>query len=90
MVSPSGLLDGDFHFVVIHLPLPEPPLLFYVKPLMRILSFLFCLGLLAALPGCSLWHHKEQPKSSAHIYAGDAPTVHFSQTESAGGHLSTY
>ncbi len=42
---------------------------------------------LSALGACA----RGKPKSSAHIYSGDAPTIKFSnKPESAGGHINTY
>ena len=53
-------------------------------------KFLFAalaLATLAALGACA----RGKPKSSAHIYAGDAPTIKFSnKPESAGGNINTY
>jgi len=44
-------------------------------------------ALALALPACA----SRQPKSSAHLYSGDAPTIKYSdKPESAGGHLQTY
>ena len=50
---------------------------------------LACLALatLATLGACA----RGKPKSSAHIYSGNAPTIKFSdKPESAGGHINTY
>ena len=45
------------------------------------------LATLSALGACA----RGKPKSSAHIYAGDAPTIKFSdKPESAGGNINTY
>ena len=53
----------------------------------RLLLATLALALLTALGACA--HGK--PKSSAHIYAGDAPTIKYSdRAESAGGHINTY
>ncbi len=42
---------------------------------------------LSALGACA----RGKPKSSAHIYAGDAPTIKFSaKPENAGGNINTY
>jgi hypothetical protein len=50
----------------------------------------FVLVMLVVLPGCSLFH-KKKPESSAHMYEGDAPTIHFSdKPENAGGAINTY
>lgn len=39
------------------------------------------------LPACA----QRKPKSSAHLYSGDAPTIKYSnRPETAGGHLQTY
>lgn len=39
------------------------------------------------LPACA---HRP-PKSTAHLYSGDAPTIKYSnRPETAGGHLQTY
>ena len=78
-------------FFGLKLPLPPGAGLHYGTAIMRILLSVLCLGIVASLSGCALWPgHKKQPKSSAHIYAGDAPTVHMTRTESAGGYMSTY
>jgi len=51
---------------------------------------LFLLAALFALSGCSLFH-KGAPKSSAHIYEGDSPTLRFTdKPESAGGQVNPY
>ena len=49
-------------------------------------------ALLAAAVLCSLGAcARGKSKSTAHIYAGDAPTIKFSdKPESAGGHLQAY
>lgn len=45
---------------------------------------------LSALAGCSMFSSKK-PKSSAHMYEGDAPTIHYSdKPEAAGGALNPY
>ena len=53
-------------------------------------KFLFALtaiATLSALGACA----RGKPKSSAHIYAGDGPTIKFSdKPESAGGRINTY
>jgi len=57
-----------------------------LKPLLP----LFLLAALFALSGCSLFHRKA-PKSSAHIYEGDSPTLHFTdKPEAAGGEVNPY
>jgi type IV pilus biogenesis protein CpaD/CtpE len=55
------------------------------KPLLRIfLALVVC-----ALAGCA--GRDKQPKSSAHVYEGDAPTIHYSnEREAAGGPLNPY
>ncbi|HSI15373.1 MAG TPA: hypothetical protein VK961_25225 [Chthoniobacter sp.] len=54
-----------------------------------LLPLLLC-ALLTALSGCSLFH-KGAPKSSAHIYEGDSPTIRFNdRRESAGGEVNAY
>ncbi len=46
---------------------------------------------LNALGGCSLWKKDKQPKSSAHLYEGDAPTITYSdRPEAAGGPINPY
>ena len=54
----------------------------------RAMSRLLLAVLLAfTLAACA----KGPPKSTAHIYAGDAPTIHFSdKPENAGGRINTY
>lgn len=50
---------------------------------------LACLAVatLSALGACA----RGKPKSSAHVYAGDAPTIKFSdKPENAGGNIHTY
>ena len=50
---------------------------------------LACLAIttLSALGACA----RGKPKSSAHVYAGDAPTIKFSdKPENAGGNIHTY
>ena len=48
---------------------------------------LLAVAILSALGACA----RGKPKSSAHIYAGDAPTIKFSKKpESAGGNINTY
>jgi hypothetical protein len=50
-------------------------------------TVLLLLLAITLLPGCA--HRK--PKSSAHMYSGDAPTIKYSsKPETAGGHLHTY
>ncbi len=54
------------------------------KPLVPLLLAVLALS---ALGACA----RSKPKSSAHIYSGDAPTIKFSnKPESAGGHINTY
>jgi hypothetical protein len=56
----------------------------------KLLLRFFCLALLAALPGCSLFH-KKKPETSSHIYEGDAPTIRFSdKPEAPGGEINAY
>lgn len=51
---------------------------------------LFLGALLATLSGCSLFH-KGPPKSSAHLYEGDSPTLRFNdRPEVAGGAVNPY
>jgi len=51
---------------------------------------LVLLVMLGALSGCSLFHKKTE-KSSAHLYEGDAPTMHYiDKPESAGGPITPY
>ena len=53
----------------------------------KLLRTFLAAALLTALGACA----RGRPKSSAHIYAGDAPTIKFSsKPESAGGSLNTY
>ena len=53
----------------------------------KLLLACLIIATLSALGACA----RGQPKSSAHIYAGDAPTIKFSdKPESAGGHLQAY
>ena len=50
---------------------------------------LACLAIatLSPLGACA----RGKPKSSAHVYAGDAPTIKFSdKPENAGGNIHTY
>ena len=56
----------------------------------KLLPRIFCLALLVALPGCSLFH-KKRPETSSHIYEGDAPTIRFSdKPETPGGGINPY
>ena len=51
-----------------------------------LLSALLAVAVLSTLGACS--HGK---KSSAHIYEGNGPSIHFSdKPENAGGHINTY
>ena len=51
-----------------------------------LLPALLAIAVLSTLGACS--HGK---KSSAHIYEGNGPSIHFSdKPESAGGHINTY
>ena len=53
----------------------------------RLLLATLALALLTALGACT----RGKPKSTAHIYAGDAPTIKYSdRAENAGGHINTY
>jgi len=46
--------------------------------------------LVTLLSGCSLFH-KKGPESSAHLYEGDSPSMHYSdKPETAGGALNPY
>jgi len=48
---------------------------------------LAAVAVLAAFGACA----RGKPKSSAHVYAGDAPTIRFSEKpETAGGRINTY
>jgi len=52
-----------------------------------VLPLLVATAVLASICACA----RGKPKSSAHVYAGDAPTIKFSKKpESAGGRLHTY
>ena len=54
------------------------------------IRIVFAALLIAALPGCSLFHKKNQG-SNAHLYSGDAPTIKYSdKPEAAGGEMHTY
>jgi hypothetical protein len=56
----------------------------------KLLLPFFVLLVLLALPGCSLFHKKKDP-SSAHLYEGDSPTLHFTdKPERAGGPITPY
>lgn len=56
----------------------------------RILLPFFLVAVSLALSGCSLFH-KGPPKSSAHIYEGDSPTLRFTdKPEAAGGEVNPY
>ncbi|EDY22288.1 hypothetical protein CfE428DRAFT_0413 [Chthoniobacter flavus Ellin428] len=56
------------------------------KPLLPLLLVVA----LMSLSGCSLFHRKA-PKSSAHIYEGDSPTLRFTdKPEAAGGEVNPY
>jgi hypothetical protein len=58
-----------------------------MRAMQKILLTAFTAAALFALGACT--HGKK--KSTAHIYAGDAPTIKFSdKPESAGGHLNAY
>jgi hypothetical protein len=48
------------------------------------------LVVVVAMPGCSLFHKKEKGPS-AHLYQGDAPTLHFTdRPEKPGGEITPY
>jgi hypothetical protein len=52
--------------------------------------FLLLLVFAVTLPGCSLFH-KKKPQSSAHIYEGDSPDLHFTdRPEKPGGEVNPY
>jgi hypothetical protein len=58
-----------------------------LKAMTKFLLPLCATALLLALGACS---HKK-PKSSAHIYGGDSPTIKYSEKqETAGGYIRTY
>ena len=53
----------------------------------KLLLALFAVATFSALGACA----RGKPKSSAHVYAGDAPTIKFSdKPENAGGNIHTY
>ena len=53
----------------------------------KLLLTLLTVATLSALGACA----RGKPKSSAHVYAGDGPTIKFSEKpESAGGRINTY
>ena len=58
-----------------------------VRGMQKLMLAFLTAATLAALGACA----RGKPKSSAHIYAGDAPTIKFSdKPESAGGNINTY
>lgn len=62
----------------------SPPFATTVRAMSR---FLLAALLALTLAACA----RGQPKSSAHIYEGNAPTIHFSdKPENAGGRINTY
>ena len=62
----------------------SPPFTATLRAMSR---FLLPVLLAFTLAACA----KGKPKSSAHIYAGNAPTIKFSEhPENAGGHINTY
>ena len=53
----------------------------------KLVLALLAVSILSAFGACA----RGKPKSSAHIYAGDAPSIKFSdKPENAGGHINTY
>ena len=56
---------------------------------MRLILLCSCLAAIAVLPACSSGNKK--PKSEAHIYSGNSPTIRFSaEQERAGGAIHSY
>jgi hypothetical protein len=61
-----------------------------LRAMSKILALLSLLVALVALSGCSLFH-KKQPRSSAHLYEGDSPTLRYTdRPETAGGAVNPY
>lgn len=57
------------------------------RAMQKILVPLLGAAVLFALGACA----RGQPKSSAHMYRGDAPTIKYNdKPETAGGHIHTY
>ena len=58
-----------------------------MRAMQKLLLAFIATAILCALGACA----RGKPKSSAHIYAGDAPTIKFSdKPETAGGNINTY
>ena len=58
-----------------------------VRPMQKFLLACLAIATLSPLGACA----RGKPKSSAHVYAGDAPTIKFSdKPENAGGNIHTY
>ena len=57
---------------------------------MRLILICSCLAAIAVIPACS-WGKDKKPKSEAHVYSGNSPTLRFSaEQERAGGSLTSY
>jgi hypothetical protein len=58
----------------------------------QLLLRIFLVAVLGTLPGCALWPGKnKKSQSGAHLYEGEAPTMHYSdKPENAGGRLNPY
>ena len=58
-----------------------------VRAMQKLLLALLAVATLSTLGACA----RGKSKSSAHVYAGNAPTIKFSdQPENAGGNIHTY
>lgn len=65
----------------------SPRFVVTVRAMQKLLLALFAVATFSALGACA----RGKPKSSAHVYAGDAPTIKFSdKPENAGGNIHTY
>jgi hypothetical protein len=54
----------------------------------KLLLPILCVATALALGACA---HRGKPKSSAHVYSGDAPTIRYSdKPETAGGRVNPY
>jgi hypothetical protein len=87
---PSG---AQSHFPPAHPPragavsFDSPGFTATLRAMLKLLAPLLAAAVLFALGACA----RGKPKSSAHVYEGDAPSIKFSnKPESAGGHINTY